>query len=134
MLQQRFLEPHAPKACYVAMKQPFEYAEFGRTCLKLSDAELHRHEMLVWSASYILPEFVQAESVDANGCEFLKLSRKPCFAVVNQHLMNVCEAVGGRRSELDTPEKVAAHDHTLIGFLGKVYTYLDELHINEHHR
>lgn len=134
VLQQRFLEPYAPKDCYVDMKHPFEYQEFAKTCLKLSDAELCKYDMLVWSSSFLLPEFVQVDAIDANGVEFLKLNRKPCFALVNQHLMNVCEAVSERKAELDSAEKVAAHDSTLIAFLGRVYTYLDELHINEHHR
>ncbi len=131
VLQQRFLEPYCPAARYLDLKQPFEHAEFKHTCLKLSDAELQKHEMLVWSSSFILPAFVQVDSIDANGLEFLKLNRKPCFAIVNQHLTNICESAGQRKLE---PVDFQAHDDSLIEILGRVYQYLDDLHINEHHK
>ena len=135
VLQQRFLEPYCPAERYVELKHPFEYPEFNRTCLKLSDAELQKYEMLVWTSSFILPAFVQVDSIDANGVEFLKLNRKPCFAIVNQHLNNICESVGSKKFALQLDaEKLAAQDDTLIEILGKIYQYLDDLHINEHHR
>ena len=140
---------------YVKLKQPFEYNEFSRTCLKLSDAELQKYESLVWSSSYILPTFVQEESLDANTLEFLKLSRKPCFAIVNQHLNNICESVGSKdffsvSSNESENEKVNGGfdekqtggkngemhptEETLIEILGKIYQYLDNLSLNEHHK
>lgn len=135
VLQQRFLEPYCPAERYVSLKSPFEHAEFNKSCLKLSDAELQKYEMLVWSSSFILPSFVQVDSIDANGVEFLKLNRKPCFAIVNQHLNNICESVGSQKmsGQLDS-EKMSSYDDTLIEILGKIYQYLDDLHINEHHR
>ena len=87
--------------------------------------------MLVWSSSFILPAFVQVDSIDANGLEFLKLNRKPCFAIVNQHLTNICESAGTRKVE---PENFKTHDECLIEILGKIYQYLDDLHVNEHHK
>ena len=153
VLQQRFLEPYCPEKNYIKLKTPFEYNEFARTCLKLSDAELQKYESLVWSSSYILPVFVQEENLDLNTLEFLKLNRKPCFAIVNQHLHNVCESVGAKdfftmngniadenvnededNNENGNRAQVSPTEETLVEVLGKVYQYLDNLSLNEHHK
>jgi len=140
VLQQRFLEPYCPNKSHIDLKQPFEFNEFNKTCLKLSDAELQKYESLVWSSSYILPAFVKTDSMDTNAVEFLKLSRKPCFAIVNQHLTNICESVGSKtfmaamNGSQDTVESLSSYDETLIDILGKIYQYLEELNINEHHK
>jgi hypothetical protein len=140
VLQQRFLEPYCSAKQYIDLKQPFEYNEFNKTCLKLSDAELQKYELLVWSSSYILPSFVKTETMESNAIEFLKLNRKPCFAIVNQHLNNICESVGSKtfiaamNGIPDLSENIAAQDETLIEILGKIYQYLDDLHSSEHHK
>ena len=150
VLQQRFLEPYCPSKSHIKLKTPFEYNEFARTCLKLSDAELQKYESLVWSSSYILPTFVQEENLDLNTLEFLKLNRKPCFAIVNQHLTNVCESVGAKdfftinaksannnndeNEDLDNKTDANPTEETLVEVLGKVYQYLENLSLNEHHK
>ena len=146
VLQQRFLEPYCAQQRYVKLREPFEYGEFGRTCLKLSDAELHKYESLAWSSSFLLPSFVQEEALDANTLEFLKLNRKPCFAIVNQHLSNVCESVGAKdffavnATTDDESEKSSdggeaqPTEEVLVETLGKIYQYLDGLSLNEHHK
>ena len=148
VLQQRFLEPFCSDPRFIKLKQPFEYNEFSKTCLKLSDAELQKYEALVWSSSYILPAFVTEEALDANTLEFLKLNRKPCFAIVNQHLNNICESVGSKdffsiNSDEektddydDKQNKTDVHpiEEILVEILGKIYQYLENLNLNEHHK
>lgn len=88
--------------------------------------------------------------MDLNTLEFLKLNRKPCFAIVNQHLTNVCESVGAKdfftinaksgnnnndeNEELDNKTDANPTEETLVEVLGKVYQYLDSLSLNEHHK
>lgn len=142
VLQQRFLEPYCVDARYVSLRQPFEYAEFSRTCLKLSDAELQKYEHLVWSSSYLLPAFVTVDSIDANAAEFLKLNRKPCFALVNQHLTNICESINSKAYNLTNTDPDAAdqlagganNESLLVECLSKIYQYLDDLSVNEHQK
>jgi hypothetical protein len=155
VLQQRFLEPYCPDKRYMQLMVPFEYSEFERTCLKLSDAELHKYESLVWSSSYILPVYVVEDNLDLNTLEFLKINRKPCFAIVNQHLTNVCETVGAKefftlssanneneesddgskKEEDSTTSKSSMHtEEVLVEVLGKVYQYLDNLSQSEHYK
>jgi hypothetical protein len=132
VVQQRFLEPHCPDKRFVQLIYPFEYAEFNKTCLKLSDAELQRYEALVWSSSFILPSFVQIDG-DEQKADFFKLSRKPCFALVNLHLNNLCESVGSKsffNSENDG-EKSSQVEEVLVETLSTIYKYVDELTQNE---
>lgn len=133
VLEQRFLEPHCPDKKYLRLSQPFEYAEFKKTCIKLSDAELHKHEKLVWSSSYVLPSFVCVDNLDMGAIEFLKLNRVPCFSLVNQHLSNICETV--TKGLLNQTQKVDDNfEDILIEVLKKCYQYLDDLHRNEHNK
>lgn len=160
VLQQRFLEPYCPRESLIGLRQPFEYAEFKRTCLKLSDAELHKYELLVWSSSYLLPVFVTNEGLDSTTAEFLKLNRQPCFALVNQHLTNIVESVSKQANQMnqqqqqqppasssssssgsDNDEQSSAqqqqqanNDAALVDVLAKIYHYLDELSLNEHNK
>ena len=119
VLQQRFLEPYTPDARFVQLKKPFEYEQFKRTCLKLSDAELQTHELLVWSSSFLLPKFVDTTKLDINTIEFLKLNKKPCFALVNVHLNNVCADTNG------------IDQKCLIEALCHIYKYLNEMNVTE---
>lgn len=142
VLQQRFLEPYCPRESLVTLRQPFEYTEFSRTCLKLSDAELQKYELLVWSSSYLLPSFVTHESLpDSTTAEFLKLNRQPCFALVNQHLNNLVESVTKRANhqllnndDEQTAQEILSTDSILVDVLTKIYQYLDELSQNEHNK
>ncbi|RNA34288.1 sacsin [Brachionus plicatilis] len=121
VLQQRFLEPYEPDQKFVCLKKPFEHDQFKHTCLKLSDAELHIHELLVWTSSFILPAFVNTAALDINTVEFLKLNKKPCFALVNVHLNNIC-----------ADSHTATADQTcLIEALCHVYKYLNEMNVTE---
>lgn len=140
MLQQRFLEPYCPRATLIGVREPFEYAEFARTCLKLGDAELHKYELLVWSSSYLLPAFVTNDGLDATTAEFLKLNRQPCFALVNQHLSNIVESVGKQaaatqgQADYEADPAAQQKDSTLVEVLARIYQYLDELSLNEHNK
>jgi len=130
VVQQRFLEPHCPNKRHIQLIYPFEYAEFNKTCLKLSDAELQKYEALVWSSSFILPSFVHIE--DEAIAEFFKLSRKPCFALVNLHLNNLCESVGNKcffNSEND--DEKSQVEEVLVETLSNIYKHVDELTQNE---
>jgi hypothetical protein len=143
VLQQRFLEPHCPDARSLAVRRPFEHAEFHNTCLKLSDAELEKYEQLCWTSSFILPKFVTTDGLDLNTVEFLKLNRKPCFALVNQHLANICESIGKKfgnppksttsSDDAEAAAKLAELDESLLGTLSSIYKFLDELTSNENH-
>lgn len=130
VLQQRFLEPHCPDRKFFILRQPFEFTEFNKSCLKLSDAELQKYDMLVWSSSYVLPSYVSLDHMDLNTVEFLKLNRKPYFALVNLHLSNICESIGNGKTSEDNSHQ----DDVLIQVLGQIYQYLDDLNINEHHK
>lgn len=136
VLQQRFLEPYCVQEKLITLKQPFEFTEFKRTCLKLSDAELQKYELIVWSSSYLLPTFVTLDNLDTNTAEFFKLNRKPCFALVNQHLNNICESMGKKScfQSIDEEQQPAQDDSVLIEVLSKIYQYLDDLSLNEHHK
>lgn len=123
----------------MTLRQPFEYSEFKRTCLKLSDAELQKYELLVWSSSYLLPSFVTQESLDTTTAEFLKLNRQPCFALVQQHLNNIVESVAKQAQVIlttsdDEPTTTSASDSTLVEVLSRIYQYLDELSQSEHNK
>ena len=121
VLQQRFLEPHAPPEAFVSLLAPFEHAEFAHTCLKLADAELCTHQYLCWSSSFVLPAFVDSSALEADARTFFKLERKrPCLAIVQQHLANVCEAV-------KTASGGGVDEATLFHALTGIYGYLDEL-------
>ena len=143
VLQQRFLEPYCPEKRYLKIKEPFEYSEFNKTCLKLSDAELKKYELIAWTSSYILPSYVDTDSLDSHTIEFLKLNRKPCFATVNQHLTNICESVGSKSLAVfnedqdnlskQLPKKELFED-ILLDVLSQIYQYLDELSMNEHQK
>ncbi|CAF0746878.1 unnamed protein product [Brachionus calyciflorus] len=119
VLQQRFLEPHAPSLKFIQLKKPFEYDQFKNTCLKLSDGELQCYEHLIWTSSFILPKFVDTSSLDINTIEFLKINKKPCFALVNVHLTNICS------------ESEAIDEKCLLETLSHIYKYLNELNITE---
>lgn len=141
VLQQRFLEPYCPRDSVISIRVPFEYAEFSRTCLKLSDAELHKYELLVWSSSYLLPAFVTDEGLDSTTAEFLKLNRQPCFALVHQHLNNIVESMSKRAlstAGVAEDESAAAAspatDATLIEVLSSIYQFLDDLSLSEHNK
>ena len=133
VLQQRFLEPHCPDKRYMRLCLPFELQEFKKTCIKLSDAELHKYEKLIWTSSYILPSFVNCDLLDMGAIEFLKLNRQPCFALINQHLSNICEST----NKSGSPSAVtidSEFEDTLIEVLKKCYQYLDDLNTSEHNK
>lgn len=135
VLQQRFLEPHCPDKRFVSIKEPFEYNEFNKTCLKLSDAELAKYESLIWSSSFMLPNFVTDDSLETIALEFLKINRKPCFALINQHLNNICEAYGSKGKFLSSDPSVESQlEDAFVQAVGKIYVYLDELSSTEHHK
>jgi hypothetical protein len=145
VLEHRFLEPHCPLKRLLSVREPFEYSEFAKSCLKLSDAELHKYEMLVWSSSYVLPEFVSIDKLSMDLLEFLKLDRKPCFALVNQHLTNICESIGKRYLLLNVVnvgngggEQQNAElidEQLIVELLGRIYEYLDdEMSANVEHQ
>lgn len=138
VLQQRFLEPYSPvNQKLIELKRPFEFDQYRKTCLKLSDAELSKYEQLCWTSSYILPKFVDTQSLDLNTTEFLKLNRKPCFSLVNQHLMNICESIGKKSANLSTDASKPSEadlselDDLLVSTLSCIYKYLEELTSNE---
>jgi hypothetical protein len=73
ILEHRFLEPYCPSETFLRLAQPFEYKEFPKTCIKLSDAELHKYEHLAWTSSFLLPSFVQTENMNEKALEFFKI-------------------------------------------------------------
>ena len=73
-----------------------------------------------------------SQGLDLSTAEFLKLNRKPCFALVNQHLTNLCESIG--RKYAGTDETTATElDESLLNTLKSIYKFLDELTANESH-
>jgi hypothetical protein len=116
ILEHRFLEPYCPPETFLRLAQPFEYKEFPKTCIKLSDAELHKHEHLAWTSSFLLPSFVQTENMNEKALEFLKLNRKPNFLTVNQNISNLCESFN--KKEMDQL------DDELESFLMKTLTIM----------
>ena len=127
VLLHRFLEPYCPDESLVRLVEPFEYAEFAKTCINLNDAELHKYEHLAWSSSFLLPSFVRDDVLDENALAYFKLNRKPDFLMVNQHLANLCESFGSK-------EIVSISDEvecSLVKSLVQIYRYLDELSEHE---
>ena len=123
----RFMEPHCPSEAFVRLGAPFEFAEFDKTCIKLGDAELQSYESLVWTSSFVLPDFVRAETLNASTLERLPwLSRRPSFGTVIQHLVNLSTSLNGKEIEMnDELERV------LVKTLVTIYGFLDELSANE---
>ena len=80
---------------------------------------------------------MNCDLLDMGAIEFLKLNRQPCFALVNQHLTNICETVG-RIGNQQTNTGNSAIDNefeeTTIEVLKKCYQYLDDLNQNEHNK
>lgn len=111
ILDYKFLEPYQMQVDHDELLQLHEqYANcsdsnvaehFRFTCIKLSDGELIKDAKLCWTSSYLLPEFIrlehyndandQKESIDENALEFLKLNKKPSYALVQKNLSNLAK-------------------------------------------
>jgi hypothetical protein len=121
ILEHRFLEPYMPNESIRNLCAPFEYDQFKNTCLKLSDAELCKYEYLVWSSSFVLPKFIQVDTLDKNIIDFFKLNRKPCFSLINQHLTSLCSTINGSSTNL-------IDESVLVDVLCVCYDHLNELY------
>jgi hypothetical protein len=111
LLDHKFLEPYQMHVDhddllqlheqYVSNSETNASEHFRFTCIKLADGELLKDAKLVWTSSYLLPEFVRLdvynechdrhEPIEQDALEFFKLNRKPTWNLVQKNLDNLAK-------------------------------------------